>query len=77
MNTNLNSALERIDNPILVILLVALLVAIVFLWRAYQAANQRAYALALETVGSLKDINNRLDSMDERLETTTRNEKAV
>lgn len=71
MNDNLNSALERIDNPILVILLVALLVAIVFLWRAYQAAQQRMYALAVETVGSLKDINARLDSLDERLDNLT------
>jgi O-antigen/teichoic acid export membrane protein len=71
MEENLNSALERIDNPILIILLVALLVAIVFLWRAYQHAQQRMYALAVETVGSLKDLTARLESIDDRLDNIT------
>ena len=68
MNTEINNALERIENPILVILLVALLIAIIFLWRAYQSAMERTYALAVETVGALKDLNARLENIDEAIQ---------
>lgn len=64
MDTQINNALEKIENPILIILLVALLVAIVFLWRAYQSASERTYLLAVETVGALKDLVNRLENIE-------------
>ena len=62
------SALERIENPILVILLIVLMVGIIALWMQYQKAQQRLYELAIETVGSLKDLNQRLGDQDERFE---------
>jgi hypothetical protein len=60
----LTNALERIDNPILVILLIALAVAVAALWRAYLKATTATYELAVETVGTLKDIANRLDDIE-------------
>lgn len=62
------NALERIENPILIILLCVLLVAVIALWYQYTQAQKRLYELAVETVGALKDLNTRLGDLDDRLE---------
>lgn len=53
----ITNALERIDNPILLLLLAVLVFAIVFLWKHYVKREQMLTEVAISAVGGLKDIN--------------------
>lgn len=54
------NALERVDNPILIILLVVLITSNIAVFNLYRIAQRNLYELAVETVGVLKDLNTRL-----------------
>lgn len=58
------NALERVDNPILIILLVVLIGGIIAVFNLYRIAQRNLYDLAVETVGVLKDLNTRLAQRD-------------
>lgn len=64
----INSALERIDNPILIILIAVLMMAVVALWFQSKGDRQKLYDLAVETIGAIKDTNTRLSTADDRME---------
>jgi cytochrome b subunit of formate dehydrogenase len=65
--TTLN-ALERIENPILVILIVALMVVGIVLWRAYTALQKDMVQVMLQHVQALTNLNATLAGMNERLD---------
>ena len=54
------NALERVDNPILIILLVVLITSNIAVFKLYLTSQHNLYELAVETVGVLKDLNTRL-----------------
>lgn len=60
MNEQTVNALERVDNPILVILLVVLITSNAVVFNMYRIAVRDLMSLAVETVGTLKDLNTRL-----------------
>lgn len=63
MESNITNSLERIDNPILVILLAVLLLSNVYTVRMYQVQVKRTYELAVEMVGYMKDLNHQLGNI--------------
>jgi hypothetical protein len=68
METQIHNSLEQIQNPILVILLAVLILAVAALW-IRDAQNRRQLVEALiENIGAIKDTNTKLASMDERLD---------
>ena len=64
----INSALERIENPILIILIAVLMMAVVALWFQSKSDRQKLYDLAIETIGAIKDTNTRMGTADDRME---------
>ena len=68
MEHQITGALERIENPILIILLAVLMLGIVMLWWQYNKVQTRLYDLAVETVGALKDTNSRLSDLSDQTE---------
>ena len=68
MEQQLPNALERIENPILIILLVVLLLASGGLWFAYRALQQRLMEALLQMVAAVTNLNATLADMKERLE---------
>ncbi len=64
----INNALERIENPILIILIAVLLLAVVALWFQSKSDRQKLYDLAIETIGAIKDTNTRMGTVDDRME---------
>ena len=61
-------ALERINNPILVILLIALMVACVTLWMAYRNAQSKVMDALLTNISAMGNLNSTLANMKERLD---------
>ena len=68
MEQQLPNALERIENPILIILLVVLLLASGGLWFAYRALQQRLMEALLQMVAAVTNLNATLADIKERLE---------
>ena len=68
MESQVANALERIENPILIILLVVLLTAVVFLWRWNMAMQNRMMELLVQNVQVVTNLNATLANMNERLE---------
>lgn len=65
--TTLN-ALERIENPVLIILLVVLMAAGIVLWRAYSALQKDVMQLMIQNVQALTNLNATLANMNDRLD---------
>lgn len=57
MEEQIPNALERIENPILIILLAVLMAAGVALWFSYRALQQQFVQMLVENIGALKDVN--------------------
>jgi len=53
-------ALERIENPILIILLAVLLAGVVAMWRKDLKKDAILRDLLVESIGAIKDINTTL-----------------
>lgn len=64
----MSNALERIENPILVILLMVLVTAVVLLWRWNMAMQNRMMELLVQNVQVVTNLNATLANMAERLE---------
>lgn len=56
------SALERIENPILLLLLVVLIGFNILQWRKNNEVTDRMFSLAMEAVGAIKDVTNALEN---------------
>lgn len=67
-NVVVSNALERIENPILIILLVVVLTDVVVLWRQYQTLQNRMMELLVQNVQVVTNLNATLANMAERLE---------
>lgn len=67
-NVVVSNALERIENPILIILLVVVLTDVVVLWRQYQTLQNRMMELLVQNVQVVTNLNATLANMSERLE---------
>lgn len=65
--TTLN-ALERIENPILVILLVALMLACIVLWRTVTTLQKDLMRIIEQHVQAVTNLNATLANISERLE---------
>lgn len=65
MEQQIPVALERIENPILIILLVVLMMAVIALWMRDMAREKRLVEMILGNIGSLKDIDATLRSIRE------------
>lgn len=68
MEQHIPGALERIQNPILIILLVVLLIASSGLWFAYRALQNRLMEALLQMVAAVTNLNATLSNMKERLD---------
>ena len=64
----LHNALERIDNPILVILLLLLVTAVVLLWRWNMSMQNRMMELLIQNVQVVTNLNTTLANMSDSLE---------
>lgn len=62
------NALERIENPVLVILLVVLIAACIVFWRAYSGLQKEMVQIMLQHVQALTNLNATLAGMNERLD---------
>lgn len=62
------NALERIENPILVILLVALMVACIVLWRTVSALQKDLMRIIEQHVQAVTNLNATLANINDRLE---------
>lgn len=68
MEEQIPNALERIENPILIVLLVCLMVAVVALWFWNKSLQQRIYDALLQNVAAMTNLNATLGNMKERLD---------
>lgn len=68
MEQQIPNALERIENPILIVLLVCLMVAVVALWLWNKSLQQRIYDALLQNVAAMTNLNATLGNMKERLD---------
>lgn len=68
MEQQIPNALERIENPILIVLLVCLMVAVVALWFWNKSLQQRIYDALLQNVAAMTNLNATLGNMKERLD---------
>ena len=62
------NALERIENPILILLLVALMTACVALWFALRAALKQQLEILPEYIPAVTNTNAVLQNMAQRLD---------
>ena len=67
MEQQIPNALERIENPILVVLLVCLMLAVVALWLWNRAMQQRLMDALIQNVAAVTNLNATLGNMSERL----------
>lgn len=68
MDQQINGALERIENPILIILLVVLMAAVIALWLRDSSRQEIMFALLRENIGAVKDTAAELGRLNDRLE---------
>lgn len=68
MEQQIPAALERIENPILIILLVVLIIGGVSLWFAYRALQTRLMDALLKNIEAMTNINAALSNIKERLD---------
>ncbi len=68
MEQQVVNALERIENPILIILLVVLMVACVALWMELRAARKQQLELLPEYIAAVTNTNAVLQNMAQRLD---------
>jgi hypothetical protein len=68
MEQQIPGALERIENPILIILLVVLMLAVVALWMRDSERQKIMFAMLTENIGAVKDTGNELAKVNDRLE---------
>jgi sensor domain CHASE-containing protein len=68
MNEQIPNALERIENPILIILLAALMVAVVALWLHNLNMQRRLQEALIQNVQAMVNINATLAYINDRLE---------
>jgi Tfp pilus assembly protein PilO len=68
MEQQIPNALERIENPILIVLLACLMVAVVALWFWNKSLQQRIYDALLQNVAAMTNLNATLGNMKERLD---------
>lgn len=68
MEPQIHNALERIENPILIILLAVLMLAVVALWFWNRSLQQRLMDALIQNVQAITNLNATLGNMKERLE---------
>ncbi len=66
MEHQIPGALERIENPILIILLVVLMLAVVALWLRDSERQKIMFAMLSENIGAVKDTGAELRRINER-----------
>lgn len=62
------NALERIDNPILIILIVVLLAAVVALWYSNKSLQNRLMEALIQNIAAISNINSTLANFKEQIE---------
>jgi LPS O-antigen subunit length determinant protein (WzzB/FepE family) len=62
------NALERIQNPILIILLVVLMLAVSVLWYSYIKMQKTLMDTLVQNIQAITNLNGTLSNMRERLD---------
>jgi hypothetical protein len=68
MEEQIHNSLEQIQNPILVILLGVLMLAVAALWLRDAKSRELLVEMLMENIGAIKDVNTKLTSVDDRLD---------